>query len=272
MQKFGNENRQSGKTIGFVPTMGYLHEGHVSLIKLMRQKCDVLVVSIFVNPAQFGPNEDFEAYPRDFQRDEELCKEEKVDIIFYPDAEQMYRKPYLTYINVEKITEIMCGISRPGHFQGVTTVVGKLFNIVKPHYAIFGEKDYQQAVVIKQMVKNLNFDVEILTGPIIREKDGLAMSSRNKYLSEKDRKKALILSKSLQVAKNLYEEGISSPGMVKMQMEQYIRNEEGVVVDYIAIVDSEDLKPVKQIDKNTLIALAAYVGDTRLIDNIVIGR
>ncbi|MEJ2634954.1 MAG: pantoate--beta-alanine ligase [Calditrichia bacterium] len=272
MQKFGNENRQSGKTIGFVPTMGYLHEGHVSLIKLMRQKCDVLVVSIFVNPAQFGPNEDFEAYPRDFQRDEELCKEEKVDIIFYPDAEQMYRKPYLTHINVEKITETMCGISRPGHFQGVATVVGKLFNIVKPHYAIFGKKDYQQAVVIKQMVKDLNFDVEILTGPIVREKDGLAMSSRNKYLSEKDRKKALILNKSLHVARNLYEEGISSPGMVKMQMEQYIRNEEGVVIDYIAIVDAEDLKPVKEIDKNTLIALAVYVGDTRLIDNIIIGR
>ncbi len=270
MQKIADEHRQQGKRIGFVPTMGYLHEGHLSLFRIARPQCDIFVVSIFVNPIQFGPNEDFDAYPRDFERDEELCEEEKVDLIFYPNREQMYPKPFYTYINVEKLSETMCGISRPGHFQGVTTIVGKLFHIVKPHFAVFGEKDYQQLVIIKQMVQDLNLDVKILGGPIVREPDGLALSSRNKYLSPQDREKALSLNKSLKLVQTLVDEDIKSAAMVKMQIEQYLRKVPNAAVDYITIVDADSLRPVTEVRENTLIALAVYIGNTRLIDNVVI--
>lgn len=270
MQKLADEERKRGRIIGFVPTMGYLHEGHLSLMRIARPKCNTLVVSIFVNPTQFGPGEDLNRYPRDFARDENLCRQEKVDVIFYPNPEEMYPKPYLTLIHVKKLTETMCGASRPGHFDGVATVVGKLFNIVKPHFAVFGEKDYQQALVIRQMVNDLNFDVQILTGPIIREEDGLAMSSRNEYLTGEKRRDALILVKSLQLAQKRILEGKRKASEIREEMEQLIRQVPTAKIDYIAIVDAETLEPVEEIRPNTLIALAVFIDHTRLIDNTVI--
>ncbi len=270
MQKLADEERKRGRIIGFVPTMGYLHEGHLSLMRIARPKCNTLVVSIFVNPTQFGPGEDLNRYPRDFTRDENLCRQEKVDVIFYPNPEEMYPKPYLTLIHVKKLTETMCGASRPGHFDGVATVVGKLFNIVKPHFAVFGEKDYQQALVIRQMVNDLNFDVQILTGPIIREEDRLAMSSRNEYLTGEKRRDALILVKSLQLAQKRIQEGKRKASEIREEMEQLIQRVPTAKIDYIAIVDAETLEPVEEIRPNTLIALAVFIDHTRLIDNTVI--
>jgi pantoate--beta-alanine ligase len=270
MQSLADSFRREGKTIGFVPTMGFLHKGHLSLMRIARPKCDVLVVSIFVNPTQFGPTEDFEKYPRDFEQDERLCGQEKVGVIFYPTKDMMYSEPYHTFVNVEALSETMCGLSRPGHFQGVTTVVAKLFNIVKPHFAVFGQKDYQQALIIRQMVDDLNFDIEILTGAIIREEDGLAMSSRNKYLSAKEREKARVLSKSLQMAAKRIKEGEYDPELISNQIRDLIEETGGVLIEYIAIVNGKTLRPVKEIRDNTLIALAAKVGGTRLIDNTLI--
>jgi pantoate--beta-alanine ligase len=270
MQTLAANLRQQGKKIGFVPTMGFLHEGHLSLMRIARTKCDVLVVSIFVNPTQFGPTEDFEKYPRDFEKDEKLCNQEKVDIIFYPSREEMYSEPYHTFVNVSELSETMCGLSRPGHFQGVVTVVAKLFNIVKPHLAVFGQKDYQQALIIKQMVKDLNFEVEILTGPIVREADGLAMSSRNKYLSPEEREKAQLLFKSLEMAKKLVKDGKYETEFISRQIRDLILQSRGMVIDYITIVDGRTLRPIEEISENTLIALAVKIGETRLIDNIII--
>jgi len=272
MQSLAETLRREGKTIGFVPTMGFLHEGHLSLMRIARSKCDMLVVSIFVNPTQFGPNEDFNKYPRNFEQDEKLCQGENVDVIFYPTKEMMYSEPYLASVNIEKLSETMCGASRPGHFQGVTTVVTKLFNIVKPHLAVFGEKDYQQAVIIKQMAKDLNFDIEIQTGTIIREEDGLAMSSRNKYLSPKERENALVLSQSLQLAEKSVQAGNTDAKFIHSQIEETIQQAESASIDYIAIVDGETLQPVDDIRDNTLIALAVKIGKTRLIDNILIRK
>lgn len=270
MQSLADSLRREGKTIGFVPTMGFLHDGHLSLMRIARPKCDVLVVSIFVNPTQFGPSEDFEKYPRDFEQDEKLCSREKVNIIFYPTRDMMYSEPYHTFVNVEVLSETMCGLSRPGHFRGVATVVAKLFNIVKPQFAVFGQKDYQQALIIRQMVEDLNLDVEIVTGAIIREADGMAMSSRNKYLSAEDREKARVLSKSLRMAAKLIEEGEFDAKLISNRIRDLIQQNGGVVIDYIAIVDGETLRPLDKIRNNTLIALAANVGDTRLIDNTLI--
>ena len=270
MQSLADSLRSDGKTIGFVPTMGFLHEGHLSLMRIARPNCDVLVVSIFVNPTQFGPNEDLNKYPRDFDRDEKLCREEKVDVIFYPNKDTMYSEPYFTFINVEKLSETMCGLSRPGHFKGVATVVAKLFNIVKPHFAVFGEKDFQQAVIIKQMVRDLNFQVEILTGPIVREPDGLAMSSRNKYLSPAERQNALVLYNSLKLAEKLVMEGNDNSEFIHAKMKNLIQQIPEAHIDYIAIVDSKTLTPVRKIENNTLIALAIKIGSTRLIDNTLI--
>ncbi|MFQ5584577.1 MAG: pantoate--beta-alanine ligase [Calditrichia bacterium] len=270
MQSLADGYRLAGKKIGFVPTMGYLHEGHLSLMRLTRPQCDILVVSIFVNPTQFGPHEDLDKYPRDFERDEELCRQEHADVLFYPDTLSMYPDPYYTYINVEKLSATLCGHSRPNHFRGVATVVAKLFNIIKPHLATFGEKDFQQAVIIRRMVRDLNFDVEILTGPIVREADGLAMSSRNKYLSAEDRKKALALYGSLQLVKELIDSGEKDAGKIRTEMENFIRQGGGVEIDYIAIVNPETLKDVATVADNTLIALAVKVGGTRLIDNMVV--
>ncbi len=267
MQQLAGHYRQQGKTIGFVPTMGYLHEGHLSLMRRTRPQCDILVVSIFVNPTQFGPNEDFERYPRDFERDERLCREVGVDVVFYPTADAMYPRPYLTYVHVEKLSETMCGASRPGHFRGVTTVVTKLFNIVQPHIAVFGQKDYQQSLIIRQMVRDLNFDVEIDVAPIVREADGLAMSSRNKYLSPEERQQALVLYRSLTRAEELIREGERNVDTLLQAMQTVISEAPDARIDYIAIVDAETLEPLSTVRHNTVIALAVYIGTTRLIDN-----
>ncbi len=267
MQQLAGHYRQQGKTIGFVPTMGYLHEGHLSLMRRARPQCDILVVSIFVNPTQFGPNEDFERYPRDFDRDERLCREVGVDVVFYPTADAMYPRPYLTYVHVEKLSETMCGASRPGHFRGVTTVVTKLFNIVQPHIAVFGQKDYQQSLIIRQMVRDLNFDVQIDVAPIVREADGLAMSSRNKYLSPEERQQALVLYRSLTRAEELIREGERNVNTLLQAMKTVISEAPDARIDYIAIVDAETLEPLSTVRHNTVIALAVYIGTTRLIDN-----
>jgi pantoate--beta-alanine ligase len=272
MQNFSNACRRKNQQIGFVPTMGFLHEGHLSLIRLIRKQCDVLVVSIFVNPAQFGPTEDLKKYPRDFERDEALCRDEGVDVIFYPAEEQMYPAPYLSFVTVENLDKIMCGVSRPDHFRGVVTIVSKLFNIVKPHFAIFGEKDFQQAVIIRQMTKDLNFDVEILTGPIIRENDGLALSSRNKYLNKQERFNATILFKSLQVAQDLFKNGIKNPREIMDKVRRSIQDVPGTKIDYISLVNPETLQPVQQVSENDRLALAVYIGKTRLIDNVALGK
>ncbi len=268
MQQTAESIRLEGKKIGLVPTMGYLHEGHLSLVRQIRPDCHLLVVSIFVNPAQFAPGEDLDQYPRDFNRDEELCRREKVDIVFYPEAGQMYPPPYDTYVEVENLTETLCGASRPGHFRGVTTVVAKLFHIVKPHLAIFGEKDFQQAVVLKKMVRDLNFDVRIMTGPIVREEDGLALSSRNKYLDGEDRRNAAGLYKSLEQARRQVEKGERNPEVIIKTMEESISRIPNAEIDYIAVVNESTLEPVRKINDQSLIMLAVFIGKTRLIDNI----
>ncbi|WP_456383686.1 pantoate--beta-alanine ligase [Persephonella sp.] len=263
--------KKEGKSIGFVPTMGYLHEGHVSLIRCSRKDNDITVVSIFVNPIQFGKNEDLDRYPRDLDRDIEICKREGVDYLFYPDVRQMYPEGYSTYVVVEGLTEGLCGAFRPGHFKGVTTVVMKLFNIVQPDRAYFGKKDYQQYVVIKKMVEDLNMDVQIIGCPIIREEDGLAMSSRNKYLSPEERESALSLSRALFTAKEIFEKGETDPEKIKQKMRQIIQSYPHVRdIQYIEIVDPKTLQPKKRVEKGDVIALAVYVGDTRLIDNITL--
>lgn len=264
--------RRAGKVIGFVPTMGYLHEGHLSLIRIARPKCDILVVSIFVNPTQFAPEEDLNEYPRDIERDESLCEKEGVDILFYPTKEEMYPNGFRTEVKVKGLSEILCGESRPIHFAGVTTVVAKLFNIVKPDITVFGQKDAQQAVIIKRMVEDLNFGVDIIVGPIIREEDGLAMSSRNKYLTPEQRKAAPVLYKSLLVAKNEIESGrMKSLSDVVEMIRRKINNAGDFEIDYIAIVDPVNLEPVEKIAENeVLILIAAKIGQTRLIDNILV--
>ncbi len=270
MQQLAETLRQKGKRIGFVPTMGYLHQGHLSLMRFARSRCDVLVVSIFVNPTQFGPNEDFEQYPRDFKRDEQLCQQEGVDVVFYPTAADMYPEPYRTYVTVEELSETMCGASRPGHFRGVTTIVAKLFHIVKPHLAVFGQKDYQQSLIIRQMVRDLNFDVTIFVAPIVRESDGLAMSSRNQYLSPVERQQALVLYQSLRQAESLILQGERNVVHVRKAMEKVIAKAPDARIDYIVFVDAETLQPIETVRHNTLIALAVYIGTTRLIDNTII--
>lgn len=267
MQAEADTFRQAGKKIGFVPTMGYLHEGHLSLIRIARSQADVVVVSIFVNPTQFGPNEDLDKYPRDFERDERLAKESGADIIFYPSGKEMYPEHYLTYVNVEKITGILCGTSRPTHFRGVTTVCAKLFLAVKPHFAVFGQKDAQQAVIIRRMVKDLNFDMDIIVGPIIREKDGLAMSSRNAYLSKEERQDALALNESLKLAEDIIAKGEKKTEIIIQSMREHVNSKEHTLIDYISIVHPETLSPLYEIKDRALIALAVFVGETRLIDN-----
>lgn len=270
MQKLTDQLRKKGKIIGFVPTMGYLHEGHLNLVKIAKKKSDICVVSIFVNPLQFGPKEDYHTYPRDFERDKKLLVNLGVDIIFYPNEKEMYPEPCLTYVQVKKLSEGLCGRSRPGHFEGVATVVAKLFNIVKPHIAVFGQKDYQQATIIKKMVKDLNFDVKIIVVPTVREKDGLACSSRNIYLNEKERKEATVLYRSLMLAKRLIKEGEKNPEKIIREMEKLITAESSGKIDYIEIVNADTLEPVKEISGKLCIALAVFFGKARLIDNILV--
>lgn len=265
-----SQQYKNGRTVGLVPTMGYLHKGHLSLVEEARRNNDFIIMSIFVNPTQFGKNEDFDKYPRDLERDAALAEKAGVDVIFYPEIEEMYPEGYKTYVNVEDITEILCGKSRPGHFRGVTTVVSKLFNIVKPHRAYFGQKDAQQVAVIKKMVKDLNFDIEIVTCPIVREEDGLAMSSRNVYLDEQQRKSALILSKSLFEAQKQILDGEHDKQKVLDSIIKMLHTEECAEIDYVEIVNADTLEDIEEIKGKVLIALAVKIGTTRLIDNIVV--
>lgn len=269
MQKIANDLRQQGKSIGFVPTMGYLHEGHLSLVKCARKENDVVVISIFVNPIQFAPGEDYERYPRDEEGDIRKAKEAGVDIVFIPDVKDMYSDNYSTYVEEKVLSAGLCGARRPGHFKGVTTIVAKLFNIVKPHRAYFGKKDYQQLRVIERMARDLNFDIEIIGCPIVREPDGLAMSSRNVYLNQEERKSALCLYKSLLLAQNMIKKGERNPAIIKKAMEEFILKHPHVKkIDYIEIVDRYTLQPVDKLTGNELIALAVFVGPARLIDNM----
>ncbi|HCB69493.1 MAG TPA: pantoate--beta-alanine ligase [Persephonella sp.] len=269
MKSIIRELKKEGRSIGFVPTMGYLHEGHISLIRASKKENDITVVSIFVNPLQFGKNEDLDRYPRDLERDMEICRREGVDYLFYPSYEDMYPEGFSTYVVVEGITEKLCGAFRPGHFKGVTTVVTKLFNIVKPDRAYFGKKDYQQFKVIQKMVRDLNMDVQVIGCPIVREKDGLAMSSRNKYLSENERKAALSISRSLFEAKRLFDQGVDDVNRLKEEIKRIVlAHPEVREIQYVEIVDPETLESKEKAEKGDIIAIAVFVGDTRLIDNI----
>ncbi|MFZ5516744.1 MAG: pantoate--beta-alanine ligase [Candidatus Zhuqueibacterota bacterium] len=270
MQRLADTLHQDGKIIGLVPTMGYLHEGHLSLVREAKQRCDVAVMSIFVNPTQFSPHEDLEAYPRDMDRDVELAKTVGCDIVFHPQSSEIYPEGYLTYVQVEKITRLLCGKSRPTHFRGVTTIVAKLFNIVKPHIAVFGQKDAQQALVIRRMVDDLNFDIEIVVAPIVRERDGLAMSSRNTYLSAGQRNQAVALSQALFIAKEEIEEGERDSAALKKIIRNRLSQLPEGEIDYIEIVDTGNLRPVKKLSGEVLVALAVKIGKTRLIDNFII--
>lgn len=259
--------RNSGKKVGLVPTMGYLHEGHLSLVKQSKENTDFTVVSIFVNPAQFGPNEDFDRYPRDFKRDEALLKEFGVDMVFYPTVDEMYPPSYSTYVNVEKITDHLCGASRPGHFRGVATVVCKLFHIIEPDKAFFGLKDYQQFLVIKKMVNDLNMNINVIGVPIVREKDGLAMSSRNVYLSAEERRSALSLSQSFQVVQEELSKGNRDADSIIKKVEDFISSHPFTKIDYIEIANPDTLEKICKINGRFLYALAVYINKTRLIDN-----
>lgn len=262
--------KKDGLTIGLVPTMGYLHEGHKSLIDTARRENDRVVVSIFVNPMQFGPSEDFASYPRDLEKDAKLCEDAGVDVIFHPTAEEMYTEGFCSYVDMNGLTTELCGKSRPTHFRGVQTVVLKLFNIVTPDKAYFGQKDAQQLAVIKRMVTDLNVGTEIVGCPIIREEDGLAKSSRNTYLNEEERKAALILHKSLVVGKALLESGETDAAAVKAAITAEIETEPLAKIDYVDVVDFDTVTPIEKIDGSVLVAIAVYIGKTRLIDNFLI--
>lgn len=270
MQRRVLELKRQGRVIGFVPTMGFLHEGHLSLMRLARNGCDVLVASIFVNPAQFGPGEDLDAYPRDFARDESLCILEGVDILFYPAPDLMYAPDASVWIKETALSGGLCGASRPGHFRGVCTVVAKLFNLVQPDLAVFGEKDAQQLRIIERMVRDLNFPVKIVRGPIVREKDGLAMSSRNKYLSDEQRRDARCLRRALDEAELLVRQGERRVAVVRTRMEEILENVPDAAIDYIALVDDQSLAQTERIEGRVLVALAVRIGSTRLIDNTVV--
>lgn len=269
MQVVAERLRSQGR-VGFVPTMGALHEGHQELVKKAKLLADFVVVSIFVNPIQFGPKEDFRRYPRNFKQDRRLLTKLGVDVIFYPDVKQMYPNDFSTYVEVEGLTRHLCGRSRPGHFRGVATVVAKLFHIVKPHIAVFGQKDAQQAQVIKRMVQDLNFDIRIVVVPTVREPDGLAISSRNTYLTPAQRRQAPVLYQSLQMAARLIRSGVTDAGKVRQAMRQLISRQPDARIDYVEIVDWESLEPVRKIEGKVLIALAVYFGRARLIDNIIV--
>lgn len=271
MKAIVKDIKKADKKIGFVPTMGYLHEGHLSLVKRARQENEIVILSIFVNPTQFGVGEDYEAYPRDMDRDSKLCEEAGVDFIFFPEVEEMYGPKYKTYVNVEEITKHLCGATRPIHFRGVTTVLAKLFNITKADRAYFGLKDFQQVAVVKQMVRDLNFDTEIVPCPIVREDDGLAKSSRNTYLSAEDRKTALILSQALFKARETAENGEKDADKLKKMIKDMISSKPGTKIDYVEIVSSDDLSPVTKIGGNIAILVAVKVGKVRLIDNVSVG-
>lgn len=270
MQERANQLRAEGKTIGFVPTMGYLHDGHLSLMRRARSECQTSVLSIFVNPTQFGPGEDLDRYPRDMEGDLQKAASEQVDLVYLPSARDMYPEGFRTYVTVEELSEKLCGASRPGHFRGVTTVVLKLFNLVKPHRAYFGEKDYQQLTIIRKMVEDLNLDLQIVGMPTVRESDGLAMSSRNAYLSAGERRSALSLSRALKRAGEMVARGERSAALLREEIRRTIEEEPNTEIDYIAVSHPFTLKDLERIAGPALIALAVQVGSTRLIDNCIV--
>ncbi len=269
MQDAAERFRCEGKSIAVIPTMGYLHRGHASLIELARSRADVVITTIFVNPTQFGPNEDFNRYPRDFDHDKTIAAEAGTDIIFFPDAADMYPQDFNSNIEVERASKILEGAFRPTHFRGVTTVVAKLFHITKPHVAAFGQKDAQQAFIVQKMVEDLNYDIDILIAPIVREDDGLALSSRNVYLNETERKNALVLYHSLQHAAKRILTGAKNTAGIRVEMENIIKGGDPSQIDYIAFIDPEKFEEVEIIEPpEVLVALAARFGATRLIDNM----
>lgn len=267
---FSTKCRINDKTIGFVPTMGYLHRGHLSLLDKSFQKTDITVVSIFVNPTQFGPDEDLNKYPRDEKRDLEILRDRGVDAVFIPEKEEIYPPNFQTFVEVKKLSKGFCGKSRPTHFRGVTTIVLKLFNIVQPHIAVFGEKDFQQYIIIKQMTRDLNLPIRIISSPIIREEDGLAMSSRNNYLTPEQRKEATVLFNSMQRVRNMVENGERNVSKLKSIIENMIGEKKHARIDYISFVEPETLKKVSIVEKSVRILMAVWIGRARLIDNMEI--
>jgi pantoate--beta-alanine ligase len=272
MRAASRSQRSAGKHLGLVPTMGALHEGHLSLVRAARARCDVVAASLFVNPLQFGPGEDLAKYPRDFDRDRALFEKEGVDFLFTPSVEEMYPAGAVTYVTVEGISDKLCGRSRHGHFRGVTTVVSKLFHIVEPDLAFFGQKDAAQVAIIRRMVRDLDFPVEIVVCPIVREADGLAMSSRNAYLNSQQRKSALALYRSLIEVQQHFDQGQRVPARLIEAGSQIFEEEPSVRLDYLEIVDPETLDPVSDLSRSALVAVAAFVGNARLIDNIVLAQ
>lgn len=270
MHNHSDRLRDQGDRIGLVPTMGFLHEGHLSLMRRAREENHALVVSIFVNPTQFGPDEDYDSYPRDLEKDASLCREMGCDVLFTPAADEMYPEGNVTTVSIAGLTETLCGASRPGHFEGVTTVVSKLFNIVCPHRAYFGLKDYQQYRVISRMVQDLNMNIHIIGLPTVREEDGLAMSSRNAYLYDDERSGALSLSRSMGTAREMLKEGIRDPRAIEAKVTGIIESESITRIDYVSVVNADDLTHLSTIEDRALLALAVFVGDTRLIDNTVL--
>lgn len=270
VRAFVKEWKKNGESVGFVPTMGYLHEGHGSLITKARENNDRVVVSIFVNPMQFGPSEDLESYPRDLEKDSKFCEKLGADLIFHPEPEEMYHDDFSSYVDMSVLTEELCGLSRPVHFRGVCTVVNKLFNIVQPDNAYFGEKDAQQLAIIKHMVQDLNMDVNVVGCPIVREEDGLAKSSRNTYLSPEERQAALILSKTIEFGKQLVADGEKDADVLVAKMKANIETEPLAKIDYVKAVNGLTMQQQKEIKAPMLVAMAVYIGKTRLIDNMIL--
>ena len=270
MKTVVQELKAQNRTVGFVPTMGYLHEGHLSLVRASINKADFTIVSIFVNPTQFGPLEDLQEYPRDFSRDAELLRKEGVDLIFHPEVEEIYPQGFCTYVEVHGLQNKLCGKTRPLHFRGVCTVVLKLLNIIGPDFAFFGQKDAQQSIIIKRMIRDLHLDIKIDVQPIVRDKDGLALSSRNSYLDADQRKAALVLSRSLNLAREMIEKGERNSGKILEVIKNNINSESKGRLDYAEIVSLENLEPVAVIKPGTLIALAVFIDKIRLIDNLII--
>jgi len=270
MAEAARELRAAGKSIGLVPTMGFLHEGHLSLVRLARKDNDLAVLSIFVNPTQFGPGEDLQRYPRDVAGDIEKCRREDVGIVFVPGADEIYPAGFGTHVEVEGISNVLCGAIRPGHFRGVATVVAKLFGIVRPHRAYFGRKDYQQTVVVRRMARDLDIGVEVVVGTTVREPDGLAMSSRNAYLAPDERMAALKIYRALASARGMHESGEKRADVLASKVKEVLSEEALIKVDYVAVVDPEDLRPLREVTGKAVLAAAVRIGKTRLIDNVVI--
>jgi len=273
IQELALRLEKEGKKIGFVPTMGYLHDGHLSLIDLIRERSDILILSIFVNPTQFGAGEDLEKYPRDMERDLALCRERKVDYIFAPKPDDIYPEGASTYVSEEGVSQGLCGETRPTHFKGVTTICAKLFNLVRPAYVALGQKDAQQVVVLKRMIRDLHFPIEVVIGPTLREPDGLAMSSRNSYLNDRQRQDALLIHKALLAGKRLVDEkGIRNVDRVKAELMTVLRSGSFVRINYAEVVDRENMKPEKEIELGrSMLVIAVWVDNIRLIDNMSLG-